>query len=321
MHYINKIIHVCVAFQVVFQGASGAILRGRTSGTDWTQLPASNLDSLNLAAAEDLDNQLDSFVRKWGGGHRRPDIVEIANMAKRQAGSIQISPEDLQDLLRLIQSIERQLVAIIASGSSSASGTVVPSVSNTVSNTGPESSTTATVAPPISNTFSNTGPDSSSPAPSNVQPTDTGTSPTATGVSAPTPSPFLTTSSTGSSEPLTTTYATSVATTLRCKTTVTQTFTEYVYEDGPSAVPRVVRSVVEVDDDIDDINPSSAQDLDQDDDWEPWLEFDGTTVDEDGSDVGFTTPDTWTSLGVTRRAPGGVSPHVKALFARDEETP
>ncbi|KAK1997872.1 hypothetical protein LX36DRAFT_56111 [Colletotrichum falcatum] len=307
MHYINQIIHICVVFQVAFQSASGAILRGRTGGADSIQLPANDLDSLTLAA-EDLDKRLDSVLRNWDGGHRKPDIVEIVNIAKRQTGSIQISPEDLQDLLKLIQSIERQLAAIIASGGSSASGTLVATVSSTVSNA-------------VSNTVTDMGPVSSSPAPPDVKPTETGTNPVATGVSVPTPSPFLTTSGTGNSGPLTTTYATSVATTTRCKTTVTQTFTEYVYEDGPSVVPRVVRSVVEVGDDMDDLDPSPTRDLEQDDDWEPWVEFDGTTVDEDGSDVGFTTRDTWTSLGVTRRAPGGVSPHVEALFARDEETP
>ncbi|KAK1984823.1 hypothetical protein LZ30DRAFT_585349 [Colletotrichum cereale] len=269
MHYLNQIIYACVAFQVVFQGASGAILRRQTSGADSVQLPASDLNSLSLVA-EDLNNELDSFLRNWGGGHRKPDIVEIANIAKRQTGSIQISPEDLQDLLRLIQSIERQLSAIIASGGSSASGTFVPPVSNTVSNGASET---------VSNTgpVSDTGPVSSSTAPSIIQPTATEPNPTAIG---------------------------------------------YVYEDGPSAVPRVVRSFVEVDeDDMEDSESSSAQDFEQqDDDWEPWVEFDGTTVDEDGSDVGFTTRDTWTSLGVTRRAPEGVSPRAEPLFARDEET-
>ncbi|KAK2034704.1 hypothetical protein LX32DRAFT_374640 [Colletotrichum zoysiae] len=340
MHYINKIIHVCVAFQAAFQGASGAILRGRTTSADSVQLPASNLDSLSLAA-EDLDNQLDSFLRSWGGGHRKPDIVEIANIAKRQTGSIQISSEELQNLLRLIQSIAQQISAIIESGGISASGTVapptsstisntapvssaseiaLPPVSNTVSNTGPVSSASETTAPPVSNTVSNTGPVSSSPAPSDVQSTDTRTNPAATGVSAPTPSPFLTTSGADSSEPLTTIYATSVATTTRCKTTVTQTFTETVFEDGPSAVPRAVRAVVEDDDDIDGPDPRSTNDVEQDDDWEPWVRFDGTTVEEDGSDVGFTPRDTWTSLGVTRRSPAGVSLHVETLFSRDEQT-
>ncbi|GKT60452.1 hypothetical protein ColTof4_00585 [Colletotrichum tofieldiae] len=262
MHFINKILHVCVALQVAFQGASGAILRGRTSGADSAQLPASDLNALSLAA-EDLDNQLDSFLRNWGGGHRKPDIVEIASIAKRQAGSIQISPQDLQDLLRLIQSIERQLAAIIASAGSSASGTAVP---------------------PPSSTVSNPGPISSSPAQSNVQPTATENDPTNPG------------------------------------TTVTQTFTEYVYEDGSSAVPRVVRSVVEVDED-EDQGSGTTQGLEQDDDWEPWVEFDGTTVEEDGSDVGFTTRDTWASLGVTRRDPEGVSDDAVPLFVRDEENP
>ncbi|KAK2044961.1 hypothetical protein LZ31DRAFT_541521 [Colletotrichum somersetense] len=180
MHYINKIIHVCVAFQVAFQVASGAILRGRTISADSVQLPASNLDSLSLAA-EDLDNQLESFLRSWGGGHRKPDIVEITNIAKRQTGSIQISSEELQDLLRLIQSIAQQLSAIIESGGSSASGTVTPPTSNTVSNTAPVSSASEIAVPPVSNTVSNTGPVSSSPAPSDVQSTDTGTNPAATG--------------------------------------------------------------------------------------------------------------------------------------------
>ncbi|KZL72115.1 hypothetical protein CI238_00930 [Colletotrichum incanum] len=301
MHFINKILHVCVALQVVFQGASGAILRGRTSGADSVQLPASDLNALSLAA-EDLDNQLDSFLRNWGGGHRKPDIVEIANIAKRQAGSIQISPQDLQDLLRLIQSIERQLAAIIASGGSSASGTAVP---------------------PPSNTVSDPGPISSSPTQSKVQSTATENDPAGPSVSPPTPSPFLTSSSTGNGEPLTTAYATSVATSSRCKTTVTQTFTEYVYEDGSSAVPRVVRSVVEVDEDEDedeaeDPDSSTTQYLEQDDDWEPWVEFDGTTVEEDGSDVGFTTRDTWASLGVTHRDPDGVSDDAVPFSVRDE---
>ncbi|GKT90842.1 LOW QUALITY PROTEIN: hypothetical protein Ct61P_08692 [Colletotrichum tofieldiae] len=296
MHFINKILHVCVALQVAFQGASGAILRGRTSGADSAQLPASDLNALSLAA-EDLDNQLDSFLRNWGGGHRKPDIVEIASIAKRQAGSIQISPQDLQDLLRLIQSIERQLAAIIASAGSSASGTAVP---------------------PPSSTVSNPGPISSSPAQSNVQPTATENDPTNPGSTYP--SPFLTSSGTGNGEPLTTAYATSVTTSSRCKTTVTQTFTEYVYEDGSSAVPRVVRSVVEVDED-EDQGSGTTQGLEQDDDWEPWVEFDGTTVEEDGSDVGFTTRDTWASLGVTRRDPEGVSDDAVPLFVRDEENP
>ncbi|KAK2065476.1 hypothetical protein LY76DRAFT_277289 [Colletotrichum caudatum] len=328
MRYINTLIHVCVAFQVAFQGASGAILRGRTTSADSVQIPASNLDSLSLAA-EDLDNQLDSFLRSWGGGHRKPDIVEIANIAKRQTGSIQISSEELQDLLRLIQSIAQQLAAIIESGGSSASGTVAPPTSSTVSTTAPVSNTAPVgsaseiAVPPVSNPVSNTGPVSSLPAPSDVQSTGAGTNPAATGVSAPTPSPFLTTSGADSSEHLTTIYATSVATTTRCKTTVTQTFTETVFEDGPSAVPRAVRAVVEDDDDDDDIDgpdPRSTNPVEQDDDWEPWVEFDGTTAEEDGSDVGFTPRDTWASLGVTRRSPAGVSPNVETLFSRDEET-
>ncbi|GKT50304.1 uncharacterized protein ColSpa_10485 [Colletotrichum spaethianum] len=262
MHFTKTILRVCVALQVVFQGASGAILRGRTSGAESAQLSASDLDTLSLAA-EDLDNQVDSFLRNWGGGHRKPDIVEIANLAKRQASSIQISPEDLQNLLKLIQSIERQLAAIIASGGSSASGTALP---------------------PPSGTVSNPDPTSSSPVQSDVQPTATGNDPAGSG------------------------------------TTVTQTFTEYVYEDGSSAVPRVVRSAVEVDEDeTEDSDPGTSQDLEQDDDWEPWVEFDGTTVEEDGSDVGFTTRNTWASLGVTRRDPGGVPANAESLFVRDEE--
>ncbi|KAK1593161.1 uncharacterized protein LY79DRAFT_189548 [Colletotrichum navitas] len=319
MHYINKILHFCVALQVVFKGASGAILRGRTSGADSVQLSPSNADLFTEAA--DLDNQLDSFLRSWAGGHRKPDIVEIANIAKRQTGSIQISSEDLQDLLRLIQSIERQLSAIIASGGSSASGTVASPVSSTVSNAVPASSAIETVVPPVSDTVSNTGPVSSPSASSNEQSTDTGTNPAVTIVSALTPSPFLTNSGAGNSEPLTTAYATSVMTTTQCKTTVTRTYTTYVYEESPSAVPRAVRAVVEDDDDIGGPDPSPTHDLEQDDEWEPWVEFDGTTGDEDGSDVGFTTRDTWTSLGLTRRAPGGVSSHAEALFTRDDGSP
>ncbi|GJC98349.1 hypothetical protein ColKHC_07175 [Colletotrichum higginsianum] len=262
MHFITKIIYACVALHVAFQGAIGAILRGRTSGADSVQLPASDIHALSLAA-EDLDVELESFLRKWGGGHRKPDIVDIANMVKRQAGSIQISPQDLQDLLRLIQSIERQLAAIIASGGSPASGTAVP---------------------PPSNTVSNSGPIGSSPALSNGQPTATGNDPASPG------------------------------------TTVTQTFTEYLYEDGPSAVPRVVRSVVEVDEhDTEDSDPDATQDSDHDDDWEPWTEFDGTTVEDDGSDVGFTTRDTWASLGVTRRDPGGAPNDSESLVGRGIE--
>ncbi|KAJ0161861.1 hypothetical protein CTA2_5476 [Colletotrichum tanaceti] len=298
MHFITKIIYACVVLHVAFQGAIGAILRGRTSGADSVHLPASDIHALSLAA-EDLDVELESFLGKWGGGHRKPDIVEIANIAKRQAGSIQISPQDLQDLLRLIQSIERQLAAIIASGGSPASGTAVP---------------------PPSNTVSNSGPIGSSSAQSNGQPTATGNDPASPGVSPPTPSPFLTSSDPGIGEPPTTTYATSVLTTSQCKTTVTRTFTEYLYEDGPSAVPRVVRSVVEVDEhDTEDSDPGATQDSDHDDDWEPWAEFDGTTVEDDGSDVGFTTRDTWASLGVTRRDPRGAPNDSESLVSREKK--
>ncbi|KXH65728.1 hypothetical protein CSAL01_11040 [Colletotrichum salicis] len=301
MHLISKILYVCVALHVAFQGVSGAILRGRTSDADSNQLSASDFQTLSQAA-EDLNSQLDNFLRNWNGGHRKPDIVETTTtIAKRQASGISISPQDLQDLLKLIQSIERQLAAII-SGGTTASGTVAPAPSNTVNNPGPVAS---------------------SPVQNNVQPTATGNGPANSGVSSPTPNPVLT--NTGDGGPLTTAYGTSVMTGTRCKTTVTQTFTEYVYEDGTTAVPRAGRSVAE-DDEADDkedeerwVTATIPRDTEEDDDWEPWVEFDGTTTEEDESDVGFTTRDSWMELGVKRRDPLDENSGPGLLFVRDEE--
>ncbi|OHE95329.1 hypothetical protein CORC01_09340 [Colletotrichum orchidophilum] len=302
MHFTSKILYVCVALHVAFQGASGAILRGRTSDTDSNQLSASDFQTLSQAA-EDLDNQLDNFLRNWNGGHRNPDIVNTATIAKRQASGISVSAQDLQDLLKLIQSIERQLAAIIASVGTTAS---------------------VTVAPAPSNTFSNPGPVASSPAQSTVQPTVTGNVPASSGVSSPTPNPVLTSSAAGDGGPLTTAYGTSITTGTRCKTTVTQTFTEYVYEDGTSVVPRVVRSIVE-DEEVDEeeeedhwITATVPRDSEDDGDWESWVEFDGTSTEEDESDVGFTTRDSWTKLGVRRRDSLGENSDPGLLFARDE---
>ncbi|KAK0376079.1 hypothetical protein CPAR01_04019 [Colletotrichum paranaense] len=287
MHLISKILYVCVALHVAFQGASGAILRGRTSDADSNQLSASDFQTLSQAA-EDLNSQLDNFLRNWSGGHRKPETEETTTIVKRQTSGLSISAQDLQDLLKLIQSIERQLAAII-SGSTTASGTVAPAPSNTVNNPGPVASS----------------------------------SPANPGVSSPTPNPVLT--NTGNGGPLTTAYGTSVSTGTRCVTTITQTFTEYVNEDGTTAVPGARRSVVddvEVDAEEDDepwVTATVPRDTEEDDEWEPWVQFDGTTTEEDESDVGFTTRDSWTELGVKRRDPLGETSGPGLLFVRDEE--
>ncbi|EXF83241.1 hypothetical protein CFIO01_13115 [Colletotrichum fioriniae PJ7] len=300
MHLISKILYVCVALHVAFQGASGAILRGRTSDADSNQLSASDFQTLSQAA-EDLNSQLDNFLRNWSGGHRKPETEETTTIVKRQTSGVSISAQDLQDLLKLIQSIERQLAAII-SGSTTASGTVAPAPSNTVNNPGPVAS---------------------SPAQSVVQPTATGNGPANPGVSSPTPNPVLT--NTGNGGPFTTAYGTSVSTGTRCITTITQTFTEYVNEDGTTAVPGARRSVVddvEVDAEEDDepwVTVTVPRDTEEDDEWEPWVQFDGTTTEEDESDVGFTTRDSWTELGVKRRDPLDETSGPGLLFIRDEE--
>ncbi|KAI3529706.1 hypothetical protein CSPX01_15345 [Colletotrichum filicis] len=287
MHLISKILYVCVALHVAFQGASGAILRGRTSDADSNQLSASDFQTLSQAA-EDLNSQLDNFLRNWSGGHRKPETEETTTIVKRQTSGLSISAQDLQDLLKLIQSIERQLAAII-SGSTTASGTVAPARSNTVNNPGPVASS----------------------------------SPANPGVSSPTPNPVLT--NTGNGGPLTTAYGTSVSTGTRCVTTITQTFTEYVNEDGTTAVPGARRSVVddvEVDAEEDDepwVTATVPRDTEEDDEWEPWVQFDGTTTEDDESDVGFTTRDSWTELGVKRRDPLGETSDPGLLFVRDEE--
>ncbi|WYZ41643.1 hypothetical protein EsH8_V_000538 [Colletotrichum jinshuiense] len=298
MYLITKILHICVILHVAFQGASGAILRGRTPDADPAQLPANDLQTLSQAA-EDLDNKLDSFLRNWNGGHRKPNIVEIANIAKRQAGSIEVSQEELQELLDLIQSIGRQLAAIIASGGNSPSGSAAPSPSSTVSISGPISS---------------------SPAESIIQPTATGSGPTIPDVSPPIPSPFLTSSGVGTGGPLTTEYATSVTTGTRCKTTVTRTFTEYVYEDGSSAVARVVRSVVETDGEETTSSISTIQrDLEPEDEWEPWVEFDASTTTDEVLESGMSAADSWPALKASRREPESFPGDSGLLFARDEE--
>ncbi|KXH46295.1 hypothetical protein CSIM01_09903 [Colletotrichum simmondsii] len=287
MHLISKILYVCVALHVAFQGASGAILRGRTSDADSNQLSASDFQTLSQAA-EDLNSQLDNFLRNWSGGHRKPETEETTTIVKRQTSGVSISAQDLQDLLKLIQSIERQLAAIIA-GSTTASGTVAPAPSNTVNNPGPVASS----------------------------------SPANPGVSSPTPNPVLT--NTGNGGPLTTAYGTSVSTGTRCITTITQTFTEYVNEDGTTAVPGARRSVVddiEMDAEEDDepwVTATVPRDIEDDDEWEPWVQFDGTTTEEDESDVGFTTRDSWTELGVKRRDPLDETSEPRLLFVRDEE--
>ncbi|OLN85943.1 hypothetical protein CCHL11_05450 [Colletotrichum chlorophyti] len=295
MHFFTKIFHASAILHVAFQGASGAILRGRASGSEAAQLPADDLQTLTQAT-QDLDNQLESFLRNWGGGHRKPDIVEITDIAKRQSGNIQISEEALQDLLRLIQSIEKHVAAILAPSGSSPSGTA---------------------APPPSNTLSDPGPIGSSPAQSNIQPTAPGNGPTGTEVSPPNPSPFLTSAAPENGEPITTAYATSVTTGTRCKTTVTQTFTAYVYEDDSSVVARVVRSVVETEggenvrediagDGLDGTGLDARGDADQDeeDEWEPWVEFDGTAAEGSDFDPGLSLPESWRSLTPRRRNPG-----------------
>ncbi|KAH0432331.1 hypothetical protein CcaCcLH18_06537 [Colletotrichum camelliae] len=274
MHFITKILQAGVILHVAFQGASSAIMRGRSGEIDSIQEAQLSTRALT-DQLEDLDNQLGEFLSNYKGGHLKPDgditsisTIATANIEKRQ--NLQISQQALQDLLKLIQSIETQISAIIASGGSSPSGGAVQTPAMTggnpapVATLGPVASPVQSANPPVSNLFSASNPVAPNPGATNPpaasNPVASNPSnPGATynpGVGPIVPAPFLTNSGAGAGagNPVTTAYGTATTTGTRCKTTLTQTFTAYVYEDGsPAGAPAKARDVHSNDDDAEDL--------------------------------------------------------------------
>ncbi|KAF3809226.1 hypothetical protein GCG54_00011422 [Colletotrichum gloeosporioides] len=274
MHFITKILQAGVILHVAFQGASSAIMRGRSGEIDSIQEAQLSTRALT-DQLEDLDNQLGEFLSNYKGGHLKPDgdttsilTIATADIEKRQ--NLQISQQALQDLLKLIQSIETQISAIIASGGSSPSGGAVQTPAVTggnpapIATPGPVPSPVQSANPPVSNLFSASNPVAPNPGATNPpaasNPVASNPSnPGATnnpGVGPVVPAPFLTNSGAGAGgagNPMTTAYGTATTTGTRCKTTLTQTFTAYVYEDGsPAGAPAKARDVHSHHDDAED---------------------------------------------------------------------
>ncbi|TDZ26002.1 hypothetical protein Cob_v000221 [Colletotrichum orbiculare MAFF 240422] len=282
MHFFTKILHVCVVLHVAFHGAAGAILRGRAGDTDPGQAGGLQLITPDVGLTNDLeslDKQLTSLFKTLNGGQPTPVIADAVKAAKRQ--TVQISEQTLRDLLNLIQSIATQITSLI---DTSAGGTSVAAPPDTTSTPGPvaspipvvPSSPVQSANPPATNPPAATGGDS------NVGPV--------------VPIPFLTSSSAGN--PITTAYGTATLTGTRCKTTLTQTYTAYVYEDGTSAVARQVRSV-----DTDDDEDSDELDLDELDEdsstviqREPWADADGSTTGDGVVDLDQREAEAWTAF-------------------------
>ncbi|KAJ0280025.1 hypothetical protein Brms1b_006080 [Colletotrichum noveboracense] len=256
MHFITKILQAGVILHVAFQGASSAIMRGRSGEIDSIQEAQLSTRALT-DQLEDLDNQLGEFLSNYKGGHLKPDgdttsisTIATADIEKRQ--NLQISQQALQDLLKLIQSIETQISAIIASGGGSPSGgavqTPAPAITGgnpaPVATPGPGVSPVKSANPPVSNLFSASNPVAPNPVASNPSNPGATNNP---GVGPIVPAPFLTNSGAGAGgagNPMTTAYGTATTTGTRCKTTLTQTFTAYVYEDGsPAGAPAKARDV------------------------------------------------------------------------------
>lgn len=235
MHFITKILQAGVILHVAFQGASSAIMRGRSGEIDSIQEAQLSTRALT-DQLEDLDNQLGEFLSNYKGGHLKPDgdttsisTIATADIEKRQ--NIQISQQALQDLLKLIQSIETQISAIIASGGSSPSGgavqTPAPAITGgnpaPVATPGPGPSPVKSANPPISNLFSasnpvapnpgaNNPPAASNPVASNPSNPGATNNP---GVGPIVPAPFLTNSGAGAGgagNPMTTAYGTATTT-------------------------------------------------------------------------------------------------------------
>ncbi|KAE9577601.1 hypothetical protein CGMCC3_g6333 [Colletotrichum fructicola] len=235
MHFITKILQAAVILHVAFQGASSAIMRGRSGEIDSIQEAQLSTRALT-DQLEDLDNQLGEFLSNYKGGHLKPDgdttsisTIATADIEKRQ--NLQISQQALQDLLKLIQSIETQISAIIASGGSSPSGgavqTPAPAITGgnpaPVATPGPGVSPVKSANPPVSNLFSASNPVAPNPGATNPpaasNPVASNPSnPGATnnpGVGPIVPAPFLTNSGAGAGgagNPMTTAYGTATTT-------------------------------------------------------------------------------------------------------------
>ncbi|KAF6816202.1 hypothetical protein CSOJ01_03051 [Colletotrichum sojae] len=335
MHFITKTLHVCAVLHVAFRGASGAILRGR-SDADPVYLPSgkAGLSAQTAALTDDLaalDKHLSDLLGIWD-----PDDADpVSSIAKRQDDSVRISRQALQELLRLIQSIEVQVAALLPPddggspsgstgpgqpppGPTSGPGPVTPPGS--AASPPPVSSPVPTASPPGS-LASSPGQSPGSPAassppsnPSIVTRDDPDNGP-------PVPTPFLTSSVVGNPNPspATTVYGTATSTT-RCKTTLTQTFTSYVYEDGsPAVVPREVSFEEEVDGLEDsEIDDASEQDGDGLIEVGPWGEPDGTTGADDDVEFGQSVTEPWTTL-TTRRESRRSPDRSKLLFIHEDE--
>ncbi|KAF9882115.1 hypothetical protein CkaCkLH20_00151 [Colletotrichum karsti] len=271
MHLFTKILHAGVVFHVAFQAASSAILRGRSGDVDVAQLEP-HLSTRALAdQLVDLDNQLGQFLNTYSNSLKRPsqdtpgdvDSVDVV-VVKRQ--SIQIPQQAVQDLLKLIKSIETQLSSILSEAAGSSPGGGAGQLpSNTAGNPAPGASS-GPIAPspvrsaslPASNPPIASPPAPNPPAVSNpVNPNPVNTpaasnpvkpnpvnspAPNPPNVGPVVPSPFLTSPGSGPRDQLTTAFGTATTTGTRCKTTLTQTFTAYVYEDGsPAGAPVLAR--------------------------------------------------------------------------------
>ncbi|KAK1843525.1 hypothetical protein CCHR01_13827 [Colletotrichum chrysophilum] len=235
MHFITKILQAGVILHVAFQGASSAIMRGRSGEIDSIQEAQLSTRALT-DQLEDLDNQLGEFLSNYKGGHLKPDgdttsisTIATADIEKRQ--NLQISQQALQDLLKLIQSIETQISAIIASGGSSPSGgavqTPAPAITGgnpaPVATPGPGVSPVKSANPPVSNLFSASNPVAPNPGATNPPAASNPVAsnplnPGATnnpGVGPIVPAPFLTNSGAGAGgagNPMTTAYGTATTT-------------------------------------------------------------------------------------------------------------
>ncbi|KAH9233693.1 hypothetical protein K456DRAFT_53185 [Colletotrichum gloeosporioides 23] len=224
MHFITKILQAGVILHVAFQGASSAIMRGRSGEIDSIQEAQLSTRALT-DQLEDLDNQLGEFLSNYKGGHLKPDgdttsisTIATADIEKRQ--NLQISQQALQDLLKLIQSIETQISAIIASGGGSPSGgavqTPAPAITGgnpaPVATPGPGVSPVKSANPPVSNLFSASNPVAPNPVASNPSNPGATNNP---GVGPIVPAPFLTNSGAGAGgagNPMTTAYGTATTT-------------------------------------------------------------------------------------------------------------
>ncbi|KAL0942452.1 uncharacterized protein CTRU02_200338 [Colletotrichum truncatum] len=324
MHFFTKFLRAGVILHIAFQCASSAVLRGRSGDVESNQLPAGEYqlfsrDSALTDVLETLDKHLNEFLNTWSSGHRNQDNVDVAKLAKRQ--NVQIPRQALEELLRLIQSIETQLVSIISSGSISSSGGAVQPPTDTAGNAEPTASPGLTPSSPAQSanppaTSSRVSEPQASGLPSSNSPNPPATNDP--NVGPPTPTPFLTSSGAGPRDSITTAYGTAASTGTLCKKTLTQTFTSYVYEDGTPAVAPKARSIEDDDEDedpeLDDPEQSVEQVVEV---VESWVDPDVPAPDDDWN-LGQSVAESWASSKTRRdlrKSPG----RSNLLLIREEE--